>query len=97
MIKLCVEFEIGLSVVAGERVEKIAERVRRSTTTLNHQVKQFQARKTAFLSDEPRSGRPPTYSPEQQGQLIRTAKTPPHQLGQSFGYWTTGSPEQVCT
>lgn len=37
------------------------------------------------LADEPRGGRPATYSPEQVGNIIADALTDPQQLNQPFG------------
>ena len=79
---------IILGVQEGERAVNLAQQVGRSVATIYNQVQQFNARGMEFLEDLPRSGRPETYSEEERGQLIVTAKTHPQQLGQAFGYWT---------
>ena len=40
------------------------------------------------LKDRPRSGRPPTYPPEQTASVIATALTKPQTLGLPFAAWT---------
>ena len=40
------------------------------------------------LQDQPRSGRPPTYTPEQTAAVIATALTKPQTLGLPFPSWT---------
>ena len=79
---------IILGLQEGERVVNVAQQVGRSVATIYNQVQQFNARGLDFLADLPRSGRPETYSEEERGRLIVTAKTHPQQLGQAFGYWT---------
>lgn len=79
---------IILGLQRGKRVVNVAQQVGRSVATIYNQVQQFNARGLDFLEDLPRSGRPETYSEEERGQLIVTAKTHPQQLGQAFGYWT---------
>jgi transposase len=79
---------IILGIVRGERTVKLAERVGRSVATIYNQVHQFNARGLGFLEDLPRSGRPETYSEEERGHIIATAKTQPQQLQRIYGYWT---------
>ena len=79
---------IILGLQGGERVMALAQQVGRSVATIYNQVQQFNVRGIDFLEDLPRSGRPETYSENERGQIIVTAKTQPQQLGQAFGYWT---------
>lgn len=79
---------IILGMQGGERAVSLAQQVGRSVATIYNQVHQFNERGLAFLEDLPRSGRPESYSEEERGQIIVTAKTHPQQLAQAFGYWT---------
>ena len=72
----------------GERVPAIARAVGCSERTVRLWVKRFNAGGRAGLQDAPRAGRPPTYSPEQVGEVIATALTNPTALGLPFGSWT---------
>ena len=40
------------------------------------------------LFDEDRTGRPPTYGPEEVSVVVATALTKPDDLGLPFGHWT---------
>ena len=51
-------------------------------------IKRFNAEGLAGLDDRPRSGKPPTYTPEQTGAVIAAALSDPQDLGQPFGSWT---------
>jgi len=72
----------------GKRVEDIAKEIGRTGATVYYQVHQFNARGLAFVDDLPREGRPLVYTENQRGEIARTAKTNPHQLGLEFGHWT---------
>ncbi len=43
----------------------------------------------ALLSDQPRSGAPPDFTPEQVTQIIALACTPPRDCGVELSHWTT--------
>jgi transposase len=51
-------------------------------------VKRFNARGVDGLVDEPRSGHPPTYTPEQVGEVLAAALSKPTDLGLPFASWT---------
>lgn len=72
----------------GERVPAIAKELRLGEDTVRLWLKRFNAKGVEGLADEPRSGCPSTYSPEQVGEVIAAALTPPQQLGLPFGSWT---------
>jgi transposase len=51
-------------------------------------IKRFNAHGLEGLKDAPRSGRPPTYTPEQVAEVLAAALTDPQTLGLPFGSWT---------
>jgi transposase len=51
-------------------------------------IKRFNAAGLAGLRDEPRSGRPATYTAEQLGEVIAASLTNPRSLGLPFASWT---------
>lgn len=73
---------------AGESGYAIAKRLGREPDTIYHWFDAFEASGIAGLHDQPRPGRPATYSEEERGQLVMTAKCHPREVGQSFGSWT---------
>jgi transposase len=72
----------------GESGHAIAKRLGREPDTVYHWFDAFEADGIAGLYDQPRPGRPATYSEEERGQLVVTAKTHPQQLNLPFGSWT---------
>jgi transposase len=72
----------------GERVPAIARELGVAAGTVRLWLKRFNAHGLAGLADEPRSGCPPTYTPEQVGAVIAAALTDPRSLGLPFGSWT---------
>ncbi len=72
----------------GQRVPAIAQALQVSQATIRFWLKRFNARGLEGLADAPRSGRPPTYTPEQVGEVVATALTDPQVLGLPFGCWT---------
>lgn len=72
----------------GQRVPAIARELRLGEDTVRLWLKRFNEKGVAGLADGPRPGCPPTYSPEQVGEVIAAALTDPRQLGQPFGSWT---------
>jgi transposase len=72
----------------GQRVPAIARELGREEYTVRLWLRRFTDRGVKGLADAPRSGAPPTYSPEQVGEVIAAALTDPQQLGQPFGSWT---------
>ena len=66
----------------------IAAALRLTAYTVRDWVKRFNAQGLAGLEDQPRAGRPPTYTPEQVATVIATALTDPKRLDLPFGSWT---------
>ena len=72
----------------GESVSEIATARGVDPETVRRWLKRFNVRGLAGLEDRPRSGRPPTYPPEQVAEMIAAALTKPEALGLSCGSWT---------
>ena len=72
----------------GWWVSDIARIVRVSPGVVRKWITRFNAAGLAGLQDQPRSGRPPTYSAEQIGEVIAVALLKPGSLGLPFGSWT---------
>lgn len=72
----------------GQRVPDIADELQLHEATVRQWLKRFNAQGLAGLEDAPRSGRPATYTPEQVGEVLATALTPPQRLGLPFNCWT---------
>jgi transposase len=51
-------------------------------------VRRFNAGGVTALRDAPRSGRPPTHTPEVRSQLVALAVQKPRSLGHEFALWT---------
>jgi transposase len=66
----------------------IAAALHLTAYTVRNWVKRFNAQGLAGLEDQPRAGRPPTYTPEQVATVIATALTDPKRLDLPFGSWT---------
>jgi transposase len=77
-----------LAVYAGEKIQTVASRNGRHAVTVSEWLTRFEEQGLSGLQDDPKSGRPPTYSEEERGQLIVTARTHPHSLDLAFGHWT---------
>lgn len=80
--------QIVLASRQGLAVPQIAERLRANTHTVRFWIHRFNQLGVTGLEEGPRSGRPPTYTPEEMGLVIATAQTPPGDLGLPFGSWT---------
>ena len=72
----------------GTRVPAIAKELELTEITVRTWLKRFNAAGLAGLQDQPRSGRPVTYQPEQVSEVIATALTNPQHLNQPFACWT---------
>jgi transposase len=72
----------------GLSAPRIAQRLGVDARVVRTWVTRFNDRGLAGLEDEPRSGRPPTYTPEQVAEVIATSLTKPDDLDQPFGSWT---------
>lgn len=72
----------------GQTVPTIAHHLHLGADTVRLWIKRFNAEGLAGLTDAPRSGHPPTYTPAQVGEVIATALTKPTDLGLPFASWT---------
>jgi transposase len=72
----------------GQAVRTIAARLGLHAQTVRLWLKRFNADGLAGLSDEPRVGRPTTYTPEDVSEVVAAALTKPTALGLPFGSWT---------
>jgi len=72
----------------GQRVPQIARLLNLSTKPVRLWIKRFNSAGLAGLKDQPRSGRPSTYTPEQVGEVIAASLTNPKSLGLPFASWT---------
>jgi transposase len=72
----------------GWRVPAIARELRLNDETVRQWLKRFNAGGLDGLRDQPRAGRPATYTPEQIGEVVAAALTKPETLGLPFASWT---------
>jgi transposase len=72
----------------GGRVPAIARALGITEATVRTWLKRFNAEGVAGLADAPRGGRPPTYTPDEVGEVIAASLTQPGDLGLPFGSWT---------
>ena len=72
----------------GRAAPDIAERLRLNPQTVRDWLKRFNAEGLAGLDDRPRSGKPPTYTPDQAGEVVAAALSDPQALGLPFACWT---------
>src|SRR4051795_2928813 len=79
---------IVLAAAQGRRPSAIARELGISRPTVYNWVKRFNAQGTAALLDQPRSGRPAPYPPEQVAEVIAASMTDPTSLGLPFACWT---------
>jgi transposase len=72
----------------GWWVSDIARIVRVTPQVVRKWITRFNAEGLDGLKDQPRSGRPVTYTAEQIGEVIAVALLKPDSLGLPFGCWT---------
>jgi transposase len=72
----------------GMHVPAIAARLGLGPNPVRVWLKRFNAAGLAGLQDQPRSGRPVVYTPEQVGEIVATALTDPQTLDLPFACWT---------
>ena len=72
----------------GLRPIDIAEKLDRTAVTVYTRLKRFDSQGLDGLKDEPKSGRKPTYTEAERGQMIALARTDPQKHGLPFGHWT---------
>ena len=72
----------------GRMAPAIAAALGLTAETVRDWIKRFNTQGLAGLADQPRAGRPPTYTPEQVATVIATALTDPKTLDLPFASWT---------
>jgi transposase len=72
----------------GWWVSDIARIVRVTPQVVRKWITRFNVAGLDGLQDQPRSGRPPTYTAEQIGEVIAVSLLKPDSLGLPFGSWT---------
>jgi transposase len=80
--------QIILGLANGEGPSHLAARLRLSRPTVYRWLDRFNQLGLAGLQDGARSGRPPTYPPEQVAAVIAAALTNPQDLQLPFASWT---------
>jgi transposase len=80
----------------GVRVPAIAAELGVCPATVRLWLRRFGERGLDGLADAPRAGRPPTYGPDEVGQVIAASLTKPDDLGLSFGAWTLERLAEYC-
>ena len=80
--------QIILAAAQGQRVSTIARDLGVSRPMIYTWITRFNVQGLDALPDQPRSGRPATYPPEQVAEVLAAALTNPQQLGLPFGSWT---------
>lgn len=72
----------------GLRVAAVAKLLNIDKATVRLWLKRFNAKGLEGLADEPRSGRPATYTPEEVGEVIVASLSNPKSMGLPFASWT---------
>lgn len=79
---------IILSLAEGRTPSEVAAEIGRSEPTVYERLHRFNKQGVGSLRDEQRSGRPMTYSEEERGRMVATAKTRPSVLALEYTHWT---------
>src|SRR3954447_20963427 len=79
---------ILLALADGRRPSQVAKGLGVSRPTVYTRIHRFNERGLHGLEDQPRAGRPPTYTAEQRAQVIAAALTDPKSLDLPFACWT---------
>lgn len=87
-VRLVERAQIIVSLAEGERPTHLAKRLGMTRPKVYLWLKRFNEAGLDGLQDEPRSGRPPTYTPEEISEVVVTALKKPDELGLPFGTWT---------
>jgi len=72
----------------GQKPVDIAAKLDRTAATVYSRLKRLDGEGMAGLKDKQKSGRKPTYTETERGQVIALARTDPQKLGLPFGHWT---------
>jgi transposase len=80
--------KVVLAALEGEGVGAIAARLHLSPATVYLWLHRYEEQGLAGLADQPRGGRPPTYTRAQVGTIVATALTDPQVLGEVYSSWT---------
>lgn len=72
----------------GKTVPAIAQQLGVGQACVRRWIERFNAHGLRGLEDLPRPGKPPTYTPEQVGEVLLAALTKPEELGLPFASWT---------
>ena len=72
----------------GDSVAEIVEKLGVCPDTVRRWIHRFDRHGVEGLADQPRSGRPPTYSATEVGTVVETSLTKPAELGLPFACWT---------
>jgi transposase len=72
----------------GLKVPAIARQAGVGEATVRRWIERFNVAGLKGLEDQPRPGKPPTYTSEQVGELLVAALTKPDELGLPFSSWT---------
>ncbi|WP_045234001.1 helix-turn-helix domain-containing protein [Deinococcus pimensis] len=80
--------QIILASHGGHSVKVICEQLHANDNTVCFWIHRFNRLGLPGLEEGLRSGRPPTYTPEEMSIAISTALTPPEQLDLPFHSWT---------
>jgi transposase len=72
----------------GQSVAEIASGLQLKAAKVRKWIHRFNARGLAGLEDEPRAGRPATYSSEEVSEVVAASLTDPQSLGLPFASWT---------
>lgn len=72
----------------GQTIPKIAASLQVKEATVRKWFKRFEEHGVPGLEDAPRSGAPPTYTPENRAVVLEVAATAPSKLDQPFHCWS---------
>ena len=80
--------KIILSSNQGHTAREIAAKLDCNERTALKWINRFNRYDVAGLEEGPREGRPRVYGPEDGGDVVQAAPTPPQELGLPFASWT---------
>src|SRR5262245_60253689 len=86
--RLVARAKIVLGLAHRERPYRVAATVGVGRAAAYEWLHRFNAEGLTGLTDHPRPGRPPTYTPDQRAAVVAAALTRPESLGLPFASWT---------